>query len=451
LAAVAEYRYDGLNRRIAKAKVATWDPNNNPETWDRTDYYYNASWQVLEERFTAGQASADTVATVAKYQYVWDLRYIDAPVLRDEDTDADGSCIDSGGSERLYYTTDANMNVTALVNTSGTVVERYVYDPYGKVTIYDPNWDATKSWGDSKKNEILYCGYRYDPETGHYHVRNRYYHPTLGRWLQRDKEGYVDGMSLYEYVRSSPVGYVDWQGLGSEKGTHADLLAGSLRVVEEQAESLGLKGPLPPGTTEPLGPINPFGVDVDAAAKQNFQNAQNLAIALGIQGPGRLEWTMLGTYNINFSRIVKDHPIGCWRSETRSRANPRRWLWGDYEYWEFEQKGARDLSCQGTCQISITRLKEVWEKENKSEWKQDARVRDADDVDVRHVKWGVKGGLPEGQTPKDANGACYKTILSVCLRLARMGVEGNLTPEGKLRDEDRYKMHLKWLLENNEY
>ena len=215
LAAVAEYRYDGLNRRVAKLQP-------DEDKWDRTDYYYNASWQVLEERFAAGQASADTPATVAKYQYVWDLRYIDSPVLRDENKDpnTDSSCTEAQHDERLYYTTDANMNVTALVNTSGTVVERYVYDPYGKVTIYDPNWDAPKSWGDSKKNEILYCGYRYDPETGLYCVRERYYHPTMGRWNVRELldqnlpgGGYQDGPSLYEYAKSGSLSSTDPFGL----------------------------------------------------------------------------------------------------------------------------------------------------------------------------------------------------------------------------------------------
>jgi len=39
------------------------------------------------------------------------------------------------------------------------------------------------------------------------------YHPTLGRWVQRDPSGYVDGMSLYEYVRSSPTMGLDHAGL----------------------------------------------------------------------------------------------------------------------------------------------------------------------------------------------------------------------------------------------
>ena len=34
--------------------------------------------------------------------------------------------------------------------------------------------------------------------------RARHYDPHHGRWLQRDPSGYVDGMNLYEYARSSP-------------------------------------------------------------------------------------------------------------------------------------------------------------------------------------------------------------------------------------------------------
>lgn len=81
---------DGLHRRIAK--IVKDDSN-----WDRTDYYYSESWQVFEERFANDVSSQnkDTPATAAKYQYVWDMRYIDAPVCRDEDKNADGACTDA--------------------------------------------------------------------------------------------------------------------------------------------------------------------------------------------------------------------------------------------------------------------------------------------------------------------------------------------------------------------
>ena len=45
--------------------------------------------------------------------------------------------------------------------------------------------------------ETTYCGYRWDAKIGLYAVRNRFYHPLLGRWLTRDPIGYADGMSLY--------------------------------------------------------------------------------------------------------------------------------------------------------------------------------------------------------------------------------------------------------------
>jgi hypothetical protein len=44
--------------------------------------------------------------------------------------------------EKLYVQTDANFNVTALVNLSGAVVERYVYTPYGVRGSADANWNG---------------------------------------------------------------------------------------------------------------------------------------------------------------------------------------------------------------------------------------------------------------------------------------------------------------------
>ena len=167
---IAEYRYDGEGRRIARLVP-------NGENWDRTDYYYDEAWQCLEERYGEAQPK-ETVPDTPAVQWLWDIRYIDAPVLR-------WRSVQGTLDEVLYVCNDANMNVTALVNTSGTAVERYVYDPYGEATCLDLDWlngQSTSRVG----NEILYCGYRFDPETGLDHVRHRYYHPTLGRWTARE-------------------------------------------------------------------------------------------------------------------------------------------------------------------------------------------------------------------------------------------------------------------------
>jgi len=182
------------------------------------------------------------VAEDVKFQYVWDVRYVDTPALRDENKDpgTDNDCTEAG-DERLYYVSDANFNVTALVDAeTGEVVERYMYDPYGKATVlngengYDADGQVTEwtadAGGSDWANEILYCGYRFDPESGLYHVRYRYYHPTLGRWLQRDLIGYVDGMSLYQYAGSSAVSRLDSSGLVSGPWDIAQLPVYTIRV-----------------------------------------------------------------------------------------------------------------------------------------------------------------------------------------------------------------------------
>tara|TARA_R110002072_G_C7977582_1_gene535741 strand:+ start:15436 stop:22821 length:7386 start_codon:yes stop_codon:yes gene_type:complete len=69
-------------------------------------------------------------------------------------------------------------------------------------------------------NSVGYDGYLFDASgatdasaTGVYMVRNRVYDPGIGRWLQRDPIGYVDGPNLYRYGRSSPARYIDPLGL----------------------------------------------------------------------------------------------------------------------------------------------------------------------------------------------------------------------------------------------
>jgi len=216
---VVKNEYDGLNRRIEQHI----NPDYNDNTYDQyRHFYYNNKWQVLETRVTTAENTQPEDASVKpEWQFVWSLRYIDSPICRDENKDADGDCVD-GNDERLYYLTDANMNVTTLVDTGGDAVERYVYDAYGEVRIYEGDWSAAQS-ADTYSNTILYAGYWRDSRTGLACVRNRYYHPALGRWLQRDPAGYVDGMSLYEYVGSGPTVQYDGDGLSASSSSRVVL------------------------------------------------------------------------------------------------------------------------------------------------------------------------------------------------------------------------------------
>ena len=142
--------------------------------------------------------------------YVWDIAYIDAPVMRYHDADANGDFTDPGDDTR-YYTYDANWNVTGAIDEDGTVLARYGYDPYGMATEYAADWTGGTA---PSEDGPLYAGYFFDAETGLYHVRNRQYQADMGKFLQRDPIGYAAGDSnLTRYVGSSPLSATDPMGL----------------------------------------------------------------------------------------------------------------------------------------------------------------------------------------------------------------------------------------------
>jgi RHS repeat-associated protein len=266
-------------------------------------FYYTAGWQLLETRLSDSENTEPETLDV-EMQYVWSARYMDAPVLRDKNTDSDDLCDD----ERLYFANDANMNVTALVESDGDVVERYVYDPYGKVTIYDGTWANTRSTS-SYDNNILFAGYYHDWETGLYHVRNRYYHPYFG-WITRDPAGYADGMSLYEYCRSGPLGALDAMGLcqapgqpgpGAEGGgsnTAKKPEGGEPPPPPEKLPWDPAGGP-PPPPQEPWqpkneGPVRRGGGGGGGSDDEEFSWWGTFASALGQQLAGRVEGMIRG-------------------------------------------------------------------------------------------------------------------------------------------------------------
>lgn len=201
---VSHLSYDADNKRIAKIA-----PNGS--NWRRTDYFHDGAWRVLEERYAASQASKETVPALVKCQYVWDTRYLDACAVRWRDNNDDGDFLDA--NEVLYYLHDAHFNVTALVDPAGTVQERYAYEPYGLPKIGDTRWIARSV--SSFDNQILFSGYRWDAEDQMYHVRNRYYHPTLGRWVTRDPIGEEGGANVFAYVDNNPSEKIDSFGLCS--------------------------------------------------------------------------------------------------------------------------------------------------------------------------------------------------------------------------------------------
>jgi RHS repeat-associated protein len=193
---IGDYAYDGLHRRVSRTMYVSGSIDFSRRM------YYSDNWQVIEEH------QYEEEAWLLHKQFVWGTRYVDELIIRDQDT---SNPIDGTLNQRHYALQDANFNVVAIVN-AGNVTRRFSYDAYGHSSTLNADFTPGAYEYDF---EYRYAGYRWDYETHLLQVRNRWYHPRLGRWLSRDPIGYVDGMSLYEYVSGMPISLLDSFGRAS--------------------------------------------------------------------------------------------------------------------------------------------------------------------------------------------------------------------------------------------
>jgi RHS repeat-associated protein len=169
----ATYTYDALGRRICKQIGSTV-----------VNYYY-AGDQIVEER------NIDNTVTAT---YLYGIGIDDILQMH------------RNGQDYWYHKNHLG-SVVALTDGYGSVVERYEYDPYGKLTIYNAN-DSVLAFS-AVGNIYYFTGREYDFETGLYHYRARSLHPVLGRFMQHDPLLYADAMGLYQYVENMPTRMVD--------------------------------------------------------------------------------------------------------------------------------------------------------------------------------------------------------------------------------------------------
>ena len=112
-------------------------------------------------------------------------------------------------AELYYYLVNAQGDVAAILDSSGTMVASYNYDAWGSCTVYNSSDAAI---GDL--NPLRYRGYYYDAETGFYYLQSRYYDPAICRFINADglfTDGFV-GSNLFAYCVNDPVNTVDPTG-----------------------------------------------------------------------------------------------------------------------------------------------------------------------------------------------------------------------------------------------
>ncbi len=120
-----------------------------------------------------------------------------------------------------HYVSDGQGSITHVINgedkESGElpqenvqpqVLNHYEYDAFGN----------TIRCEEQVHNRFRYTGEQYDPLTGQYYLRARYYNPVIARFTQEDTY-YGDGLNLYTYCQNNPILYHDPTGHGTKENS----------------------------------------------------------------------------------------------------------------------------------------------------------------------------------------------------------------------------------------
>jgi len=150
---------------------------------------------------------------------------------------------------RRYFSLDGLRSVVNLTDDSGSAVASYHLDAWGNFRF------PTEL--DSSRNRFAFTGHIWDPETGLYNAKARYFDPKLGRFLTQDSflgtQDNPPSLHRYLYGYANPLRYVDPTGhqtVGAEycraytcddaARRHFDPLYDASVAFEEFRDSVGM-------------------------------------------------------------------------------------------------------------------------------------------------------------------------------------------------------------------
>ena len=97
-----------------------------------------------------------------------------------------------------YHLGDHLGSSNAVIDGSGNQVNREEFTPYGET-----------SFGSFSRKRYRFSGKERDEESGLAYFGIRYYGCWLGRWVNPDPAGLVDGHNLFRYARNNPLRFND--------------------------------------------------------------------------------------------------------------------------------------------------------------------------------------------------------------------------------------------------
>jgi len=314
---------------------------------ETTLYYHNYNWQVLAEYDGSNNLQRKFIYGNGTESPQW---RIDEVLLM------------KAGENDYYYAHDHLYSPAALIDSSGTVLERYEYDAYGNCSILEPNFAPDPDGKSDYENPYYFDGKPLDLlDNGGLELMvwpYRNYSTYLGRWYQPDKLGmipndnkeinpldlmyqYTDGMNLYEYVSSNPVNRVDPFGLWKSdmhydetsrlakkigfKGLCAAKIAGANQGVDDltPATNNAYQRYHFNGKTGILGDFIPYKPGRDEIANTRWEDAQDLLKKKGcnVYPALYLVGQALHGFQDAYSHSVSHHADTAWKHVT----GPNQW------------------------------------------------------------------------------------------------------------------------------
>ena len=111
----------------------------------------------------------------------------------------DNLLVNSKDGNELYFYPDLNKSVRYLFNGEAKF-NFYQYDDFGNIL---------NSLITNDENQFRFGGKRFLSEVNKYDFIYRTYDPVIGRFIQRDPKGFVDGTNIYAFVRNNPLSMTD--------------------------------------------------------------------------------------------------------------------------------------------------------------------------------------------------------------------------------------------------
>ncbi|CAN7340487.1 hypothetical protein LJR230_001802 [Trinickia sp. LjRoot230] len=181
------------------------------------------------------------------------------------------------GDMMRYGASDPINSIGLELDDHAALISHEEYYPYGGTAVW-----AARSQIEADTKFVRYSGKERDA-TGLYYYGYRYYQPWIGRWLNSDPAGTVDGLNLYRMVRNNPVTLLDSNGLtpDQEPGVQPPLTHeqrerakqnwGRVRSVAMRLTAGSFKGGLPLDPAyhlERLDPQHRYGKALEGYRKQ---------------------------------------------------------------------------------------------------------------------------------------------------------------------------------------